>query len=201
MRTDPANIALLIKEGEGLTLEFKEHFTSRIDEDMVAFANTRGGVILLGVRDNGTVGGEHLTNDLKAKIISMDKGERAGTGIQRMREALAAAGLKAPEIINESFFSIIFKRPLTESGAESGAESEDDVSLENDIQRILQVLATGEASAIEIAQSMQKKTVTGSLKKLLRELIVQGKIEHTIPDKPNSRLQKYRISQGTSHVE
>lgn len=71
MRTDPANIALLIKEGEGLTLEFKEHFTSRIDEDMVAFANTRGGVILLGVRDNGTVGGENLTNDLKAKIISL----------------------------------------------------------------------------------------------------------------------------------
>jgi len=201
VRTDPANIALLIKEGEGLTLEFKEHFTSRIDEDMVAFANTRGGVILLGVRDNGTVGGENLTNDLKAKIISMDKGERAGTGIQRMREALTAAGLEGPEIINESFFSIIFKRPLAESGAESGAESKEDVSLENDIQRILQVLATGEASAIEIAQSMQKKTVTGSLKRLLRELIIQGKIEHTIQDKPNSRLQKYRISQGTSHVE
>ena len=71
MRKDPANIALLIKEGEGLTLEFKEHFTSRIDEDIVAFANTRGGVILLGVRDNGTVGGENLTNDLKAKIISL----------------------------------------------------------------------------------------------------------------------------------
>lgn len=62
---------LLIREGEGLIVEFKEKYTSKIDEDMVAFANTRGGTILLGVRDDGTVAGEKLTNDLKAKINSL----------------------------------------------------------------------------------------------------------------------------------
>jgi len=36
-------INILIKEGEGLAVEFKEHFTPRIDEDIVAFANTKGG--------------------------------------------------------------------------------------------------------------------------------------------------------------
>jgi ATP-dependent DNA helicase RecG len=130
-------------------------------------------------------------------FFRMDKGERAGTGIQRMREALTAAGLEVPEIIHESFFSIIFMRPL----AESGAESYDISAMGNDAQKILKVLAKGEASAIEIVQSMQKKSVTGSLKRLLRELIVQGKIEHTIPNKPNSRLQKYCIAQGSSHVK
>ncbi len=69
--TDADMINVLIKEGEGLTVEFKEHFTPRIDEDMVAFANTKGGVILLGVRDNRTVNGEKLTNDLKARINSV----------------------------------------------------------------------------------------------------------------------------------
>ncbi len=49
---DSEKIDLLVKEGEGLHVEFKEHFTSRIDEDMVAFSNAKGGVILLGVRDN-----------------------------------------------------------------------------------------------------------------------------------------------------
>lgn len=65
------NIDTLIREGECLTVEFKERFTPRIDEDIVAFANTKGGVILLGVRDDQTVGGEILTNSLKARINSV----------------------------------------------------------------------------------------------------------------------------------
>jgi len=69
--TDTEKINFLLKEGEGLTVEFKEHFTPRIDEDIVAFSNTRGGAILLGVRDDQTVGGETLTSDMKARINSV----------------------------------------------------------------------------------------------------------------------------------
>lgn len=64
-------VKLLIREGEGLTVEFKERYTPHIDEDIVAFANARGGTVLLGVRDNGAITGERLTNDLKAKINSL----------------------------------------------------------------------------------------------------------------------------------
>ncbi len=64
-------VNLLIREGEGLTVEFKERYTPRIDEDIVAFSNAKGGTILLGVRDGGTIVGERLTNDLKAKINSL----------------------------------------------------------------------------------------------------------------------------------
>lgn len=49
----------------------------------------------------------------------MDKGERAGTGIQRMKDILAAAGMEPPEITHETFFTIVFRRPGAESGAES----------------------------------------------------------------------------------
>ena len=70
---DDQRIDMIIQEGEGLTVEFKEHFSSRIVEDMVAFANTKGGVIILGVRDNKTIVGEDLTNDLKARINSLGR--------------------------------------------------------------------------------------------------------------------------------
>ena len=67
----PEEVKLLIREGEGLTVEFKERHSPRIDEDIVAFANTKGGTILLGVRDDGTVTGEKLSNDMKARINSL----------------------------------------------------------------------------------------------------------------------------------
>jgi predicted HTH transcriptional regulator len=44
----------------------------------------------------------------------MDKVELAGTGIRRMREAVAAAGLPPPKITQTTFFTIMFKRPLPE---------------------------------------------------------------------------------------
>jgi ATP-dependent DNA helicase RecG len=66
-------VKLLIREGEGLTVELKERYTPRIDEDIVAFANAKGGTILLGVRDDGTIVGERLTNDMKAKINSVTR--------------------------------------------------------------------------------------------------------------------------------
>ncbi|NCU33124.1 MAG: ATP-binding protein, partial [Candidatus Moranbacteria bacterium] len=62
------DLKLILKEGEGLTVEFKERYSSRIDKDIVAFTNTKGGVILLGVSDDGKIVGEKLTNKLKAQI-------------------------------------------------------------------------------------------------------------------------------------
>ena len=68
---DKEELDLLLKEGEGLTVEFKEKFTPKIDEDVVAFANTRGGKILLGVSDHSQIVGQKLTNELKARIIDL----------------------------------------------------------------------------------------------------------------------------------
>jgi len=48
-----------LKEGEGTTLDFKQSVSSaaKIAKTMVSFANTRGGVLLMGVRDNKTLCG------------------------------------------------------------------------------------------------------------------------------------------------
>ncbi|KAB2834019.1 MAG: hypothetical protein F9K48_07180, partial [Candidatus Brocadia sp.] len=66
--TDADKINILIKEGEGLTVEFKERYTPKIDRDIVAFANSKGGLLLLGVDDRGKIVGENLTNKMKAEI-------------------------------------------------------------------------------------------------------------------------------------
>jgi len=67
------DIAFLAKEGEGLTLEFKEKYSSKIAQDICAFANSTGGQILLGISDNGTILGEKLTGAMKAEIFSLGR--------------------------------------------------------------------------------------------------------------------------------
>lgn len=49
----------LIEKGEGLNVEFKQRFSSheKIAKEMIAFANTRGGIILFGVDDDKSIYG------------------------------------------------------------------------------------------------------------------------------------------------
>jgi len=56
---NPKEVLQLIGEGEGFQLEFKRHVTSpqKIARAMIAFANTKGGRILFGVDDDGTIVG------------------------------------------------------------------------------------------------------------------------------------------------
>jgi predicted HTH transcriptional regulator len=53
------NVKKLIFEGEGVSLDFKKTITSceKIARTMVAFANNRGGRLLIGVADDGTIKG------------------------------------------------------------------------------------------------------------------------------------------------
>ena len=64
----PADLDILIQQGEGTTLEFKESLSSSFSRELVAMANTVGGKLLLGVRDDGTVVGVKDSNALRARI-------------------------------------------------------------------------------------------------------------------------------------
>ncbi len=63
-----SDLKILIQEGEGTTLEFKENLASSFPRELVALANTIGGKILLGVRDDGTVTGVEDSGVLRARI-------------------------------------------------------------------------------------------------------------------------------------
>jgi hypothetical protein len=55
-------------------------------------------------------------------------------------------------------------------------------------------LAAAPASRSEIAAAIGHKSITGSLRQALADLMAAGFAEYTIPQKPNSRLQKYRLA-------
>lgn len=63
-----ADLNVLLEEGEGTTLEYKEGLSASFAREMVALANTIGGKILLGVRDDGVVTGVRDSNTLRSRI-------------------------------------------------------------------------------------------------------------------------------------
>jgi len=62
------DLDILLQEGEGTMLEYKENLSSSFTRELVAMANTAGGKILLGVRDDGTVKGFPDSNEQRARI-------------------------------------------------------------------------------------------------------------------------------------
>ncbi len=60
-------LQLILEEGEGYRIEFKESMTS-IDKELVAFANSSGGRIFLGITDDKEIKGVNITNKFKSQI-------------------------------------------------------------------------------------------------------------------------------------
>ena len=65
------NLRKLILQGEGTTLDFKKTITNneKIAKSLVAFANNRGGKLLIGVADDGSIKGVKSEEEEKYMIL------------------------------------------------------------------------------------------------------------------------------------
>lgn len=70
-RLDAASLAELVAEGEGRRLEFKEGFSNaaKLARTLAAFANTRGGVLVVGVDDDGGVRGVARPKEIVEALV------------------------------------------------------------------------------------------------------------------------------------
>ena len=118
-----ADLDILLQEGEGVMLEYKEGLSSSFAREMVALANTSGGRILLGVRDDGTIKGIADANQLRARIQDIARNcdppikirlhridfiEKAGTGIKRIRDEARVQGCPEPLFEETGFVTATF---------------------------------------------------------------------------------------------
>jgi len=132
-----------------------------------------------------------------------------------MIELCRAAGLPPPEFRQEHGQVIqILRRPppatapvpakvvgRSESGSGSGSESwrlrsewRPEWGAASVHRRIMVALAATPASRSEIAAAIGHKSISSSIRQAVADLIAAGLMEYTVPEKPNSRLQKYRLT-------
>lgn len=66
--------------------------------------------------------------------------------------------------------------------------------------RVLMLLINKELSKSEISRNLSHKKISGQLHPVSKSLLADGEIEYTIPEKPNSRMQKYRLTGRKKHT-
>ena len=64
-------LQMLVVQGEGLHLEFKQKLPEwpKLMREIVAFANTEGGTLLIGVDDDGTISGLKDPREIEEALI------------------------------------------------------------------------------------------------------------------------------------
>jgi ATP-dependent DNA helicase RecG len=127
-------------------------------------------------------------NPLLAEPLYLTKYiERMGTGTRDMIRRCKEVSLPEPEFaIADGFVTILRRLEADGVRPESQPESLD--------LRVLGLLEKGPLSKAALSTGLGQKKVSGQLNKVIRLLLANGNIEYTIPGKPNSRLQNYRLS-------
>jgi ATP-dependent DNA helicase RecG len=139
-------------------------------------------------------------NKLMAQIFyDLEVIERYGSGIGRIDAACKKAGLPPPKIENQGGgFTVIFSKASTGTpeGAELWARAQPESQPESLEMSVLRALKDGPLSESSLSTGLGQKEVSGQLNKVMRNLLADRIVEYTIPDKPSSRLQKYRLTQN-----
>jgi hypothetical protein len=92
-------------------------------------------------------------------------------------------------------FITSFDRPSFAEDAEGTFEKAPQV-IGAQSHQILKTLQDSALSINEVMAALQLRTKTGSLKRNFGDLLTKNSIEYTVPDKPDSRLQKYRLTKN-----
>ena len=112
--------------------------------------------------------------------------ERLGTGTEDVAKLCARSGLPAPGFTEGVDFRAVLKRKRlggVAGGVAGGVRT-----------KLLLFLSSGEKSNGEMARHLGWNRVYGGLIREIKSLLADDCVEYTIPEKPQSRLQKYRLT-------
>lgn len=110
---------------------------------------------------------------------------------QGLLEALNPTHFRVPEPIRQLFTDAT---AATLAGPGTRPDSRPESQPELLEMRVLKILADTHASKSQLSALLGQREISGQLNKVVRQLLENELIAYTIPDKPRSRLQRYRLT-------
>ncbi|MBE0651664.1 MAG: ATP-binding protein [Bacteroidales bacterium] len=187
-----------IEEGEGLHLDFKFEISDapKIARSLVAFANTDGGSLLVGVKDNGVLRG--IISEEEYYIVEMAASRYCKPEVNFNTKEWDVKGIKILEIVIPKGDKIPYKAPDKKGNFKAFIRVADENILASSVQmkvwikeksdKIIQFLGTEaeyillgllkENKTISLKQFQEKAQITKfKAEKILSDFIILGLAE------------------------
>jgi len=117
--------------------------------------------------------------------------EAWGRGIEKIKESCCESGIPLPEYtVKHEDIMVLFKNS-DQVGDQVSDQVSDQVVEDIVLNKILEFCKI-ERTKKEIAEHIGYKNLTYMTRTFLKPLLESGKLEYTVPEKPKSRLQKYK---------
>ena len=202
----------------GTQLEFKRDLSSprNLLKTLVAFANSAGGKLVIGVNDARHIVGvadplakeERIRNPVIARVFrELHLSEQWGSGVRRIFAMAQAQGLPTPsllEIATGVRLSVMLTQVHTLDVAQGAPglrlahEAIENLSasaqVSEQVAKLLLHCAAQPCSKQELLVVLGLSNAYLNYKRHIVPLLEQGLIAMTLPDKPQSRLQRYRLT-------
>ena len=212
----PSPHAILL-ESEGKQLEFKRDLSSPLNvfKTLVAFANSAGGRLVIGADDMHQVVG--VANPLAEEericnLISDAIAPRLLPNVELMSVGDAAVLVPEPHVVEMatgvrpsirlalshavgSNTSASFLTPAVNPAATPSGGLRLELQLESKLAaKMVALLQTQESGKAALSQAFRHRSVSCEPHKQIRRLLDMGQVAMPFPDKPQSRLQRYRLT-------
>jgi ATP-dependent DNA helicase RecG len=118
--------------------------------------------------------------------------EQVGTGTEMIVEKCVEKGLRKPEFVQEEDFNTILYRFELEDKEQ--VDTQVDTQVSTQVKKLLLVFDENANTLQNLMQLLNLRERGTFYRKYIQPALKLGLIEMTVPDKPNSRLQKYRLA-------
>ena len=175
---------------ESSTTEYKQLLTEGLEKEVVAFLNAKGG-LPYGMSEEDFFAGLSVPRNRGLMRIMKDLSlvEHLGSGMPRILRAYPRSCF---QFLSHHLRMVLPMNKINDSTNDGVHDGVHDDSMRG---RLLQLCQNGPKGAPELLSELGLASRSRNFRNALADLLNSGQLEMSIPDRPRSKNQKYRLPQ------